>query len=109
MPAIVRSIEVDTASVFVFVRDFVKPRAEFKLLAGFRVHPNLAVVYITGNVRRESFPPFDFARRGRQTAVTVFLAAFTTLIALFHAGSGRDFALGINHLPMAYPIAWCAG
>ena len=109
MPAIVRPVEVNTAGVFFLVWHFVQPGAELKLKAGFRIHPDLALVYVTDNIWFESFPPFDLACRSRQAAITVFRAAFTALIALFHDDSGRDFALRINHLPMARAISWCAG
>jgi hypothetical protein len=84
MFAIIGSIKIDTADIFVLLGQLAQPGAPQHLLAGYRAYPDLAAAYVIGYFRSVRFPRIYFGVCYRQATVAVKRATLAALITVFH-------------------------
>lgn len=84
VPAVLRTIVINTTDVLILFGQLAQPRAAFHCPSGYRAYPDFAIADVAKNARPVSFPPIDFAVGRSKITTTVIGTTLAALIAVLH-------------------------
>ena len=82
--AVIRTVVIDAADVFILPGQLAQPGAPFHGFPGDGANPYLAIADIAGNFRAVGFPPVNFSGRDGEITATIVCATLAALITVFH-------------------------
>lgn len=87
--AVVRTVVIDAADVFILPGQLAQPGAPVHGFPRDGAHPYLAIADVAGNFRAVGFPPVNFPGRSGEITATIVCATLAALITVFHLFSGH--------------------
>ncbi len=85
--AVVRTVVIDAADVFILPGQLAQPGAPVHGFPGDGAHPYFAIADIAGNFRAVGFPPVNLSGCNGEITATIVRATLAALIAVFHVFS----------------------